>query len=212
MAVRYSGQYAAAQLDKLPLPPSLQLEVAEFVGHHDLDLLLPPTYRVLARTLGRLPTAYSHNIAEHPIKAFDYELFNYHGGVTARCLRRHMFKLRSVVRTGTLAEIRRLGRSQLMLYDLYFRVECTRDDAEFFRAWREKYGEVWPGRVGCASHIHEGLQRPYIRFCAFEDSHRAHAESVSTIINRHNSVLCVARAFRRESGEYVSSSSSSDEL
>jgi hypothetical protein len=201
MDIRYSAQYAAAQLGKLPLPHALRLEVAEFVGHHDLDLLLPPTYRALARTLGRMPTAYNHNIAEHRIKAFDYELFNYHGEVTASCMTRRGEKLVSVVRTGTLAEIRRLGWGQLMLYDIYLRPEYTLDDAEFFRAWREKYGETWPGRVGCETYVHEGLQRAYIRFCAFEDNHRDHAESVSTIINRHNSGLYVVRAFNRSNGE-----------
>jgi hypothetical protein len=209
MAVRYSGQYAAAQLDKLPLPPSLQLEVAEYVGHHDLDLLLPPTYRPLARMLGRMPATHRHILTGIRIKAFDYELFNYHGEVAASCMTRRVDKLISVVRTGTLEEIRRLDWDQLMLYDLHILLEHTIDDAEFYRAWREKHGDVWPGRVGCASHIHQDLLRPYNTFWDFADRHKAHADSVSTIINRHNSGLYVARAFNRSNGEH---DTDSDEL
>ena len=202
MAVRYSGHYAAAQLDKLPLPPSLQLEVAEYVGHHDLDLLLPPTYRPLARMLGRMPASHHHILTGIRIKAFDYELFNYHGVVVANCMTRREDELISVLRTGTLEEIRRLDRYQLVLYNLHILLEHTADDAEFFRAWHEMHGDVWPGRVGCASHIHQGLLRAYRRFWEFADRHKEHADSVSTIINRHNSGLYVARAFNRANGEY----------
>jgi hypothetical protein len=200
MAVRYSGQCAAAQLGKLPLPYSIQFEVAEFVGDHDLDLLLPPTYRTLAMTLGRMPTAYNHGIAEHRIKVFDYELPNYLGEVTASCVTRRGDKLVSVVRTGTLAEIRRLGWTRLMLYNVSFRPEYTPNDAEFFTAWREKYGDTWPGRAGGARHIHQGLWKAYGRFCEFEDHHRDHAESVSIIINRYNTALNVHRSFTSGDG------------
>jgi hypothetical protein len=202
MDIRYSGRSAAAQLGKLPLPYSVQYEIAEFAGNHNLDLLLPPTHRPLAKMLGRMPTAYYHG-ADHFIKVFDYELpHDYPVEVTASCVTRtlHGDKLNSVVRTGTLATIRRLDWSQLMLYNVYFRSECTPDDAEFFTAWREKYGERWPGRVGAARQIHERLWQAYGRFCNFEDDHRTHMNSVSTIINRYNASLNVHRAFMSNDG------------
>jgi hypothetical protein len=203
MAVRYSGQYAAAQLDKLPLPPSLQLEVAAYVGHHDLDLLLPPTYRPLARMLGRMPTAHTPRITEHRIKVFDYELpHDYPDEVTASCVTRSPFgdRLDSVIRTGTLAEIRSFNWSRLMLYNAYIFPEYTPDDAVFFRTWEEKYGDRWPGRVGAARYIHQGLWKAYGKFSNFEDDYRTHGSSVSTIINRYNYALNVHRSFNSNDG------------
>ena len=215
MAVRYSGQYAAAQLGKLPLPPSLQLEVAAYINHHDLDLLLPPTYRVLARMLGRLPTdAYSHN-DEVRVRAFEYELQNYRGLVNARRMTRHGKSLRSEFLYAPLADIREMNETRLMLYDIHIRVAHTRDDHEFFRMWREKNNYHWPyaprtnGSTN-GSTVHDRLWRPVCKYSAFEERHKEHAESVTTIMCRHNSAVTVFRSFLSAGGS--PDSDSPDEL
>ena len=211
MAVRYSGQYSAAQLGKLPLPYSLQLEVAAYIDHHDLDLLLPPTYRGLARMLGRLPTdAYSHNDEVH-VRAFEYELHNYRGLVNARRMTRYGKSLRSEFLYAPLADIREMNETRLMLYDIHIRVAHTRDDHEFFRMWREKNNYHWPYTPRTnGSTVHDRLWRPVCKYSAFEERHKEHAESVTTIMCRHNSAVTVFRSFLRADGS--PDSDSSDEL
>ena len=205
MAVRYSGQYAAAQLGKLPLPHSLQLEIAEYV-RHDSDALLPPTYLTLARMLGRVPTDYFAGNRVVSVRAFDNELSNYHGDVSARCMTRRGLKLVSVLRRGPIAVIRRLGADQLAIYDLDFSLDHTHDDLEFFRLWREKYGEAWP--LANNRRIHPGLVVHLGRYTLFSSRQRAHTDSISTIINRHNSAVNVFKSFNRPHGEYSNDSDS----
>ena len=211
MAVRYSGQYAAAQLGKLPLPHSLQLEIAEYVGHHDLDLLLPPSYRALARMLGRLPTDdYSGN-DDVRVRAFEYELSNHRGLVSARCMTRRGMRLASVVAFAPLEELRDRSGARLMLYDIYFNVEHTRDDFEFFRMWREQNNYEWPRTPRTnGSTVHDRLWRPVCKYSGFRGRHERHAASVSTIINRYNNAANVFRSFSSVDGTCNSSESDFD--
>ena len=200
MPIRYSGQYAAAQLDKLQLPYSLQLEIAEYIEHRDLDLLLPPTYRTFARMLGRLPTdAYFGNV-DVRVRAFEYELSNYRGVVSARCMAMRGRRLVSAFVRAPLVEIRERNPANMMIYEIDFYVEHTRDDLEFFRMWREQNTHEWPRANEYT--FREALRRPICRYSRFQERYEEHAAFASTIINRYNSALNVFRSFWNADGEY----------
>ena len=198
--IRYSGQYAAAQLDKLPLPYSLQLEVAEYIGHHDLDLLLPPTYLTFARMLGRLPTDAYYGNADFRVRAFEYELSNYRGVVNARCMTMRGRRLVSGFVRAPLGEIRERNPTNMMIYEIDFYVEHTRDDLEFFRMWRGQNTREWPYAHDYGHH--KALRRPICRYSRFQARYEEHAAFASTIINRYNNALNVFRSFWNADGEY----------
>ena len=201
MDIRYSGQYAAAQLGKLPLPHSLQLDIAEYINHHDLDLLLPPTCRTFARMLGRLPADKYTDNDEVRVRAFEYELHNYRGLVNARRMARYGKRVLSDFLYAPLAGIREMNGNHLMLFDIYIRVTHTRDDFEFFRMWREQYNYEWPRTPRTnGPTVHDRLWRPVCKYASFEVRHKEHAESVHTIMCRHNSALTVFRSFNNADG------------
>ena len=195
MAIPSSGQYAAAQLDKLRLPHSLLLEIAEYIEHRDCDLLLPPTYRTFARMLGRSPTDYYANTVDTGFKAFDYELTNYRGIVSASSMSMRGMRLTRDFRRATL-ELIRAEFGACMLFEVDVEVEHTREDLEFFAMWREQHLLDWPRTRDHT--IHRKLRRPVERYCSFGVRHEEHVQFAGRIIRRYNSALNVVSAFRND--------------
>jgi hypothetical protein len=196
MAIRYSGQYASAQLDKLQLPRSLLLEIAEYIEHRDYDLLLPPTYRTFARMLGRCPKDhYIGDGGDVGFKAFDYELSNYRGVVTAVSMSMRGMRLMRTFMRAPL-ELIRSEVGACMLFEVEANVQHTLDDREFFRRWREQHNIDWPRTRDHT--IHRKLLRPVERYCSFSVRHEEHARFAERIIRRYNSALNVVSAFRND--------------
>jgi hypothetical protein len=210
----FSGQYAAARLDRLPLPHLVIGEISDYLGY--TPNFAPPSYVRWAKMLGRLPSddyAVERNFI---VRAFDYELSTYRGLVNASCMRLRGANLDSLVSVAvTLEELRNASETHLLIYDVVIKVEYTREDFLFFTAWRVKnVGFEWPN-TPCAPNVyirerrfvvHRGIRRFIHNYVYFLNRYIAHSKSVSKIINRYNSALNVYRSFTSEDGTYDSDS------
>ena len=194
----FSGQYAAAQLHHLPLPHLVIGELSDYLGY--APNFAPPSYVRWARILGRLPLDGFDVGDTFAIRAFEHELSTYRGPVNARCMRLRNAKLESLFFTDfTLWEIRYMNEHHLLIYDIVARVEYTRDDFLFRRAWLARNRFDWPHVPRPfwqdSDMVHHTIRRGIYRYVTFINHYGTHGDSVSNVINRYNSALNVFRAF-----------------
>ena len=139
----FSGQYAAAQLQKLDNSPlfrgysfPLAAEVSEYLGN--VNALVPPTLLRWSRLLGRL-------VAVNPVReiiVLTDELDGLDCEVTGTYT---MFNgTRWVVEsaTCTMDEHHREGRTPI--FDVMISTPVTDEDRRFYIRWFEVYGTRWP--------------------------------------------------------------------
>ena len=143
----FSGQYAAAQLGRLPLPHLLLAEISDYLGY--APNLAPPTYVAWARAHGRIPDLdiqaffYGRNVVE--VKVIERDLHRYTGRVQCLSIARDNRRAPVVVLDydDTWARIRsRAGAAQL--YSMTIMLATTADDAAFLHRWYTEQQFIWP--------------------------------------------------------------------
>ena len=147
----FSGQYAAAQLEKLDHSPlfrghtfPLAHELSAWLGY--APDFVPPTYLAFARTHQRIPSMNGGDTRAAYAAVLDHDVHNYEGYIMhANISRFNGCRLRIDHVIGTLAELRELRREGEGEY-CCFSVELLRspEDIEFFARWRATHGEEWP--------------------------------------------------------------------
>ena len=190
-AARFSGQYAAAQLGRLPLPHTLLLGISEYIGHNP-DLFLPPTYLTFARARGRLPTDVSLQFFDRPgIEVYEHELTDRdHMRATVISMgTRNRLELSYI--SGTIAQVRdRAGTCILAEIQILF--VHTPEDNAFFARWTEQRDSLWPNTY---------TRQPLWFQRARRTADRAHrdleeqSKLVMRIMRRHNSLTAAVAEF-----------------
>ena len=141
---RFSGQYAAAQLEKLdallPCHFPLAYEVAGYLGYP--PDFVPPTYLAWARAHGRIPSMRCSR-DRLDVRMYDRELVGYDGVVEARVVRFYGQCLEVDFVDGAYDEVQEQAGACLP-YCYIIQLDMLPEDREFFDRWAATYRDAWP--------------------------------------------------------------------
>ena len=187
----FSGQYAAAQLEKLDHSPlfrghtfPLAHELSAWLGY--APDFVPPTYLTFARAHQRIPSMNAGEDRAAYAQVLNRDAHNFegrimHANITRFDGRRPRLRIDYVI--GTLAELReqrRVGEGEY--YSYVVELLRTPEDAR----WRAAHGEDWP-RVQNATNPHpvlHGASLVYYRY--YEAWNRVRENERRSVIAHNN--------------------------
>ena len=201
----FSGQYAAAQLGKLPIPHLVLGEISDYLGY--APNFIPPSYVRWAKMFGRLPWNEYADDDRYSVKVFDRELSTYRGTVSARILSLRNMRLETLALFDVdVEEIRHSDNVRLIAFDVAINVEYTDEDIRFFATWRAKHELQWPyvfedNYKWWSPPVHPCIKKAVKRYDAFLRDWSGHGLSIDLMITRHNRAVRFVRTFNRREGE-----------
>ena len=192
----FSGQHAAAQLEKLDNSPLfrgrtffLSKEVSGYLGY--APDFVPPTYLTFARAHQRMP---SRNGIPGPANYAAYapvlnrDLDNFHEyTMHANILRFHGDRLRHDYIIGTLANLRAIrGDSGGPLFSFVVELRRSPEDLEFFDQWLAVHGLCWPFTPDNDHHPHHVLRSAIRTHSMYEEEWQAARERTREAVIAYN--------------------------
>jgi hypothetical protein len=201
----FSGQYAAAQLGKLPLPHSVLGEISDHLGY--APNFIPPSFIMWVKMFGRLPCDEYHGEGNYHVRAFVRELSTYRGTLSARILRLCNMRLETLALFHVnVDEIRQSDNVRLITFDVSINVRHSNEDIVFFETWSRKNELEWPyvfenNYKWWAPPVHPCIQKAVVRFNKFLQDWSGHALSIEMMMNRYNRSVRFVTNFNRREGE-----------
>ena len=191
----FSGQHAAAQLEKLDHSPlfrgrtfPLAKEIAAYLGY--TPDFVPPTYLTFARAHQRIPSRYGPGEgADHMAyaQALVRDVDNFHAyTLRANLLRFNGDRLHISNIVGTLNYMRAIRGSRPLFC---FVVELPRspEDLEFFERWRAVHGVSWPYTRAYDHRPHHVLRGAFRTQQMYEEEWRAARDRMRRATVAYNS-------------------------
>ena len=189
----FSGQYAAARLEKLDHSPlfrghsfPLAKEIAGYLGY--APDFVPPTYLTFARVYERIPSLNANTRAAYtPVLNRDVDNFRgYH--MNANISRFDGDRIRIDYVIGTLAALREQRREgDSPCYCFVVELLSTPEDFDFFARWRATYGDAWPHTLnGDRAHYHHMLLGAFQVHWRYADVWHAARERQRTRVIQYN--------------------------
>ena len=187
----FSGQYAAAQLEKLDNSPmfrgrtfSLAKEIAAYLGY--TPDFVPPTYLTFARAHDRIPTTeVEHDLHTHAVTSVvlkrDLRNFNNYAAA-ASVLRFRNDILHIDFIAGVVFDLTWMRPTPVFAIEV--EVPRSPEDLEFFNRWLAVHGVTWPYTRD--NEHHPALQGA-IRTCRmYEEEWRAERERRRRAVAEYN--------------------------
>ena len=181
----FSGQYAAAQLHHLPLPHTLLVEVADYLGY--APNFAPPSYVAWARAHGRLPTddedVYGYTFYANMLPS-DFRNNNFgRATVVASILRLDYRGLLNVERMHFMAH-----QVHPALFHIRLQIDARCGDIYFMRRWSDDRRAAWPDT---SSGVHPAISGAVRIYRQHNARFLAHDREAYAIQRRHNNRLVV---------------------
>ena len=191
----FSGQYAAAQLEKLDNSPlfrgrtfPLAKEIAAYLGY--APDFVPPTYLTFARAHQRIPSRYGRGEgADHAAYAsvLNRDVDNFHAyTLHANLLRFNGDRLHIDYIIGTLDNLRTIRGDGGPLFCFSAELLRSPEDLEFFERWRAVHGVSWPYSRAYDHRPHHVLRGAFRTHSMYEEEWRAKRERRRRAVVEYN--------------------------
>ena len=192
----FSGQYAAAQLEKLDHSPlfsgrtfSLTKEVSGYLGY--APDFVPPTYLTFARAHQRIPSRNgvpgpANYAAYAPVLNRDVDSFHAYT-MHANLVRFNGDRLHIDYIIGTLVNLRAIrGDSGGPLFSFVVELRRSPEDLEFFNRWLAVHGLRWPFTLTNDNREHHVLRGAFHTHSMYEEEWRAKRERRRRAVVEYN--------------------------
>jgi hypothetical protein len=194
----FSGQYAAAQLEKLDTSPlfrgstfPLAKEIAAYLGY--APDFVPPTYLTFARAHQRIPSKYGPGEgANHAAYAsvLDRDVGNFYAyTLHANLLRFNGDRLHIEYIIGTMATMHALRRGLGLLFCFAAELVRSPEDLEFFERWRAVRGVSWPYTRAYDHRPHHVLRGAFRTYQMYDEEWRADRDRRRRAVIEYNRLM-----------------------